>query len=472
MAARHLIGGALVAGDGPERACLSPNDGAVWASGALAMAAQAGPLIDAARAALPAAEALLVPERAAALQALADAMDARADQLAGLITQENGCPSAQAVGLQVSSATGVLRAMADLALRHAFAETRPGLRGGTVHLHKHPVGVIVGIVPWNVPLYLAAAKLGPAIAAGCPIILKPSPENLTSSSVFAQILADLPLPSGMVQLATGDRDLGEALVRHPGVAKVSFTGSTAAGLKVAGACAANLTRCTLELGGKSAGLLLDDVDLEAVQPQLFLACLQNNGQVCGAQSRLLAPRRRFAEIADWLGAMFDGLVLGDARDPATQIGPVATTAQQARVLAMIAQADAAGLDRLGGVVPDPDRPGCLTPALIYRAEDQSAELAREEVFGPVTVLIPYEDEDHAVALANDSAYGLSGSIWTPDTDRAVALARRLRTGTVGINSKKILDFGAPFGGFRMSGIGRELGPEGIDACLETTSILG
>lgn len=470
MNALHLIGGALVAGDGPARACVSPNDAEFWAEGALASAAQAETMVQAAKAALPAAESLPIEARAAALRALADALDANASDLAQTITQENGCPAAQAEALQVGSASALLRSMADLAEAHAFTEIRPGLRGGTVHIHKHPIGMVVGIVPWNVPLFLAAAKLGPAIAAGCPIILKPSPENLISSGKFAQLLADLPLPPGMVQLATGDRDLGEALVSHKGVSKVAFTGSTAAGLKVGQACAANLTRCTLELGGKSAGILLDDVDLEAVRPQLFLASLQNNGQVCGAQSRLLAPRTRFDEIAGWLGALFDDLRLGDARDPSTQIGPVATKAQQARVLSMVERADAAGLTRLGGGALD--RPGCYTPALLYRADDQSAELTREEVFGPVTVLIPYDDEDHAVALANDSAYGLSGSVWTPDIDRAVTLARRLKTGTVGINSKKILDFGAPFGGFRMSGIGRELGPEGINAYLETTSILG
>lgn len=466
----HLIGGNLVAGGGAPRDCLSPNDGKVWASGTLASAAQADALVQTARAALPHAEALPVAARAAALRHLADALDAEAPELAQTITQENGCPAAQAQALQVGSASGLLRAMADLAEQHVFAETRPGLRGGTVHLHRHPIGVVVGIVPWNVPLFLAAAKLGPAVAAGCPIILKPSPENLMSSGRLAQLLADLPLPPGMVQLATGDRDLGEALVSHPHVSKVAFTGSTAAGIKVGAACAANLTRCTLELGGKSAGIFLDDVDLEAVRPQLFLACLQNNGQVCGAQSRLLVPRARLEEISDWLGAMFDGLALGDGRDGDTQIGPVATPAQQRRVMDMIARADEAGLTRLGGVTPD--RAGCYTPALLYRADDQSSELTREEVFGPVTVLIPYDDDAHAVALSNDSPYGLSGSIWTPDTDRALALARRLRTGTVGLNSKKILDFGAPFGGFRLSGVGRELGPEGINAYLETTSILG
>lgn len=469
MPALHLIGGALVQGDGRVRDCISPNDREIWARGTLVSAASADKLVQTAKAALPAAEALSTEARAKALRHLADALDAHAQELAQTITQENGCPAAQAVGLQVSSASGVLRAMADMAEDHTFASTRPGLRGGTVHLQKHPIGVVVGIVPWNVPLFLAAAKLGPAIAAGCPIILKPSPENLTSAGQFASALAELPLPEGMVQLATGDRDLGAALVSHPDVAKVAFTGSTAAGLTVGAACAANLTRCTLELGGKSAGILLDDVDLDAVRPQLFLACLQNNGQVCGAQSRLLAPRNRIDEISDWLGALYDGLQLGDARDPSTEIGPVATQAQQQRVQGMIERADAAGLLRLGGVSLDAQ--GCYAPAVIYRSEDQSAELTREEVFGPVTVLIPYDSEDHAVALSNDSAYGLSGSVWTPDTARAIAFARRLKTGTVGVNSKKILDFGAPFGGYRMSGIGRELGPEGIDAYLETTAVL-
>lgn len=423
-----------------------------------------------ASAAAPAIAALPVGARASALRWIADQLDAIQDPLAAAITSENGCPADQAVALQVLSASGLLRACADIAEHHPFTQHRPGLRGGEVLIQKHPVGTAAGIVPWNVPVFLACMKLGPALSAGCPIILKPSPENLLSIGLFAAILARAPLPEGAVQLLTGGRELGRALVAHPGVAKVSFTGSTQAGRAVGAACAQRLARFTLELGGKSAAILLDDFDFAASREQLFLAMLQNNGQVCGAQSRVLVPASRLDAFTEDLAGLFEALTVDDPRKAGTDIGPVATLAQRDKVQGFIERAVRDGAAPIATARVRQEGGAYAQPTL-FLVRDANLEIAREEVFGPVTVIIPYRDEAEAVTLANNSVYGLSGSVWSTDVERAIGLGRKLRTGSVGINSKKILDFGSPFGGFRDSGLGRELGPEGIEAYLETSAIL-
>ena len=422
-------------------------------------------------AAVPAAAATTVAERATALRRLADALDRDGAALAALCVAEIGTPCAQARALHVGSAVGCLRAYAELAERHRFVDVRPAARGGTVEVRRAPVGVAVGIVPWNVPIYLACQKLGAAVAAGCPLVLKPSPENIGAMTRFDALLDDLPLPPGMLQAVIGDADVGRALVADPRVAKISFTGSTAAGRAVAMVCAERSARITLELGGKSAAILLDDFDPDdaGTMRELFLAMLQNNGQVCGAQSRVLVPQHHAARFTAALAALVDGLQVDRPTDPATDIGPLATAAHVARVQTMIDRALAGSVHLIAGGHPVPD--GRFVAPRLFAVDDAGIEIARDEVFGPVVTVLTYRDEADAIALANDSPYGLSGSVWSVDPDRAVAVARGLRTGTVGINSKRILDFAAPFGGWRASGIGRELGPEGIDAYLETTAIL-
>ena len=472
MKIEHLCGGELVTGQGEVVECISPHDGSVWNEGSTVGIDAVEKVVAAANAAMPAAAATTVEERAAALRMLADLLEDEQDFLAETITLENGCPSAQSKSLQVLSAAALLRAQEHLTEIHVFREKRNGMRGGDVFIHKHPVGVSVGIVPWNVPIFLSCMKLGQAIAAGCPVILKPSPENITSMARFANIAARLPLPAGMVSVLNGGRELGAALVAHPAVAKVSFTGSTRAGIEVAQSCAARLARCTLELGGKSAGILLDDFELDAFEAPLFKAMLQNNGQVCGAQTRILVPRSRLGDLTEQLSDFFNKLKVGPGKQVETQIGPVATKSQQSRVLGCVRRAKQEGAIYLGGAsYADAPEGACFAPAALFRCDDPNLTLVREEVFGPVIALIPYENEDQAILLANDNDYGLSGSVWSPDRDRAKKVAERLRTGTVGINTSNILDFGAPFGGFRRSGIGRELGPEGIDAYLETSATL-
>jgi acyl-CoA reductase-like NAD-dependent aldehyde dehydrogenase len=431
----------------------------------LADASGAAAIVDAVLAAAPVVPPL--EQRCAALRRLADSLEADAPALAAAVTLENGCPARQAQALQVHSAVGLLRAMAAIGENFAFAETRPAARGGSVRVELAPVGLALGIVPWNVPLFLACAKIASSLIAGCPLLLKPSPENAPSMQRFSGHLARLDLPAGMLNVAIGGRELGATLVDDARIAKVSFTGSTAAGRGVAEACARRLARCTLELGGKSAAVLLDDVELPAVREQLFLAMLQNNGQVCGAQSRVLLPRSRFGELRDALKELFEALQAGDPRDESTDVGPLSGPARAARIRELCGAAP--GVASVAGSACE-ETPAMVAPQL-FELRDASSPLWREELFAPVVVIAPYDNEDEAVALANDSPYGLAGSVWSPDTARAAALAGRLRTGTVAINSKKILDFAAPFGGWGQSGMGREFGPEGIREYLESRVVL-
>jgi len=470
---RCFAAGRWLESTGPASIVASPLDGEPSVRLVEAGPTEVDAAVDAARRALGETEALSVATRACVLRSIAGELAARAAELADTIVVETGCPVRQAEAMQVGSAVALLHAYATLVERHVFEEVRPGMRGGRVIVGKRPIGASLGIVPWNVPLFLACMKLGPALAAGCPLVLKPSPENARSADVLAEILARQDLPAGAVAVLTGGRELGRALVEDRRIGKVSFTGSTAAGKWIASSCAARLCRCTLELGGKSAAILLDDFDLAAHLDDLLPAMLQNNGQVCGAQTRVLVPTRCFAAWTRAIANRFDALVVGDPRDHATDIGPLATAPQVARIHDVVASAVAAGARSATERRAPADVPRAgnyVVPTLLVDVHPEMRAV-REEMFGPVVVALPYESEADAVALANDSPYGLSGSVWSADAERATAVARGLRTGTVGINSRKILDFGSPFGGLRESGMGRELGPEGIDAYLDTTSIL-
>jgi acyl-CoA reductase-like NAD-dependent aldehyde dehydrogenase len=471
--ARCFAAGRWIATTGVTTIVRSPLDGEPGVRLIEPGAAEIDTALDGARGARHGIAALGAGARAAILRSIAGELALHARELAEAIVVETGCPIRQAEAMQVGSAVALLHAYATLAENHAFKDVRAGMRGGRVLIEKHPVGACLGIVPWNVPLFLACMKLGPALAAGCPIVIKPSPENARSMDAFADILAHQDLPAGAVAVLTGGRELGQTLVLDRRIDKVSFTGSTAAGKWIGSSCAARLARCTLELGGKSAAILLDDFEPGTMLDDLMPAMLQNNGQVCGAQTRVLVPARHFDAWTRAIAERFDALVVGDPREHATDIGPLATAPQVARVDETVAAAAAAGaraVTKRRAVTGVPRAGNYVAPVLLVDVRPDMA-VVREEVFGPVIVALPYDSEAEAVALANDSPYGLSGSVWSADPDRATALARGLRTGTVGINSRKILDFGSPFGGMRDSGIGRELGPEGIDAYLETTSII-
>ncbi len=410
--------------------------------------------------------------RIAAIRRLADIYDQRRAEMAGVITAEIGAPITFAQRAQVGLPAMMMRAFCDLAERHTWKETRRGFFGADVHVHKEPVGVVAAIVPWNMPQFLIATKLVPALLAGCAVLLKPAPESPLDAMLLGEMLDEIGLPPGLVSILPGGSSVGELLASHPGVDKVSFTGSTAAGRAVAAACAVNLTKVSLELGGKSAAIILDDAAPEAVATGVRSASLSNSGQICNALTRLLVPRHDHDEYVDALAAEMTTLRVGDPSDPATQLGPLVSRRQQTRVrdYIRIGQDEGARLVTGGTEMPDGlDRGWYVAPTLFASAAN-SMRIAREEIFGPVITVIPYRDEDDAVAIANDSDYGLAGSVWAADTDRALSIAGRVRSGTVGINQGYTMDPFAPFGGVKGSGYGRELGPEGIESYLETKSI--
>ncbi|MCK8645882.1 aldehyde dehydrogenase [Mycobacterium colombiense] len=430
--------------------------------------------IAAARAALTAAPwAHSEPaERIAAIRRLADIYDRRRPEMADTITAEIGAPTSFAQRAQVGLPAFMIRAFCDLAERHQWQEARPGFFGSDILVHKEPVGVVAAIVPWNMPQFLIVTKLVPALLAGCTVVLKPAPESPLDALLLGEMLDEAGLPPGVVSVLPGDAALGASLVAHRGVDKVSFTGSTTAGRAVAAACAANLTKVSLELGGKSAALVLDDAAPDKVAAGVRSASLSNSGQICNALTRVLVPQARHDEYVDALAAEMSGLRVGDPGDPQTQLGPLVSRRQQQRVrdYIRIGQDEGARLVVGGADMPDGLDRGWYVKPTLFAGADNAMRIAREEIFGPVITVIPYRDEEQAVEIANDSDYGLAGSVWGNDTDRALALATRIHTGTLGINQGYTMDPFAPFGGVKGSGYGRELGPEGLDGYLETKSI--
>jgi betaine-aldehyde dehydrogenase len=412
---------------------------------------------------------LSASERADLMGKLQGALQSRAGDLATTITAEMGSPITFSHMGQVLAANLVLAYYAKLAREYPFEEVRPGMLGPAI-VRQEPVGVVAGIVPWNVPLFVTMLKLAPALASGSTIVLKPAPETPLDSYLLAAALEEAGIPKGVVSILPAGREVGEYLVTHDGIDKVAFTGSTAAGKQIAALCGARLRRVTLELGGKSAAILLDDVDLAAALPTLLPACIMNNGQACVAQTRILAPRSRYAEVVDAFAAAFAALKVGDPMDPTTAIGPLVAERQRARVEGYLE----AGRREGARVVVGGGRPAGLAkgwfvePTLFADVKNQMT-IAREEIFGPVLSLIAYDGDEEAVRIANDSDYGLSGSVWSASLERGLGVARRVRTGNYGVNGFG-MEFSAPFGGFKQSGIGRELGPEGLRAYLEPKTI--
>jgi len=372
---------------------------------------------------------------------------------------------------QIGATAMALDAFLGVAGDYPWEERRVGSFGSPVVVRREPAGVVGVITPWNVPHFVTLAKLVPALLAGCTVVLKPAPEAPASGLVLGEILDQAGLPEGVVSVLPAGREVGEHLVTHPGVDKIAFTGSTAAGRRIAALCGNDLRRVTLELGGKSAAIVLDDADPGEVAQGLQMASLMNSGQACIAQSRILAPRSRYAEVVDAIAAMIDGLTVGDPLDMANYIGPMVARRQQERVGSYIELGEREGARRVvgGPGMPDGLDTGWYVRPTLFADVDNGMRIAREEIFGPVLCVIPYDGEDEAVRIANDSDYGLAGTVWTADVEHGVDVARRVRTGTVGIN-QYLLDFNSPFGGFKSSGIGREFGPEGIDAYVELKSV--
>ncbi len=412
-------------------------------------------------------------ERAKLVGRLSEAIKSRSAEIAHTIARENGAPIQSAEGTQSIAATMVLDTYADIGSSIQLEETRAGALGQHVTVRQLPVGVCAAVLPWNVPLYIAAMKLGPALVAGCTVVLKPAPETPLDPYLLGDAIEESGLPPGVINIVTADREASEYLVSHPGIDKVSFTGSTATGARIAEICGSQIKRCTLELGGKSAAVLLDDFDIGSSAETLLNAGLFNNGQACAAQTRLLIPRGRYSEIVEALGTAVSAMKVGDNLDPETQIGPLVAERQRDRALALMERAkDAGARPVVGGGRPSHLPRGWFVEPTLLADVDNQMEIAQTEVFGPVLVAIPYESEDDAVRIANDSSYGLGGGVWSPDTERAHLVASRLRTGSVTLNHAFLLDFRSPFGGFKLSGLGRELGPEGVAPYVEYQSIIG
>jgi aldehyde dehydrogenase (NAD+) len=428
--------------------------------------------VKAAEAALTGPYSELTPDdRADLIGRLSQAIQARSQEIADTITAEMGSPSSWSLMGQVLSSSMVFEGWAELTRTFPFEELRPGLLGPTL-VRKEPVGVAAGIIPWNVPLFIVALKLGASLAAGAPMVLKPSPETPLDSYILGEILDEIELPKGMVSILPAGREIGEYLVRHPGIDKVSFTGSTAAGRKVGAACGELLKKFTLELGGKSAAIVLEDADLATAVPMLMPNAFMNNGEACVAQTRVLAPQSRYGDVVEALAEAVKGTTVGDPADPSIAVGPLVAERQRTRVLGYIekGRSEGAKLAVGGGQPAHLDRGWFVEPTLFVDV-DNTMTIAREEIFGPVLSVIPYNDEAEAVRIANDSDYGLSGSVWTADVEHGIDVARRVRTGTYGVNAFGTLDPKNPFGGYKASGIGRELGPEGLSEFTETKSIV-
>jgi aldehyde dehydrogenase (NAD+) len=407
-------------------------------------------------------------DRAQLLERLADALEARGEETAHRVSMQNGMPITIALQLEAVFPGVVARYYAGLIRSVELEEERAGVLGGRIRVGRKPVGVIAAIVPWNYPQTLAMFKLAPAIAMGCTLVMKPSPETVLDSLLLAEAAEEAGVPAGVLNIVPAGREVGAYLVAHPGVDKVAFTGSTVAGRKIAEVCGALLRPVSLELGGKSAAIVLEDADLSQAGEALFGATLLNNGQTCYLGTRVLAPRSRYDEVVETIAAIASSMPVGDALDPATMIGPMASSRHRDRVEGYIrtAREEGARLVTGGG---RPEGRGWFVEPTVFADVSNDQTIAREEVFGPVLSIIPYDGEEDAIRIANDSEYGLGGSVWTTDTEHGTDVARRVQTGTIGVN-QYLPDPAAPFGGVKGSGLGRELGPEGLVAYQQLQSI--
>lgn len=411
-------------------------------------------------------------ERGAIIRKAAAYLTENAEAIAWTITSEMGSPITQSRTVQVPRAVQILEYFAGLADTYPWTERRATYdafnAGSDIVVEREPVGVVAAIVPWNGPLIVASMKLAPALMAGCTVVLKPSEDAAMSFKAFAEAFEHAGLPAGVLNVVPADRVVGEYLVTHPGVDKVSITGSTAAGKRIASLCGGMMRPFTGELGGKGVALLMEDVDVSSVLEGLTFPMTLISGQACNAPSRILLPRSRFAELSEALAERITQLPFGDPREDATFMGPLSCQRQRDRVKGYIDLGIKEGArTMIGGGTPE--NKGWYVQPTLFSGVDNRMRIAQEEIFGPVWCLIAYDTVDDAVRIANDSDYGLESSIWTTNASEAVKVARRIRCGTVGINSHN-LDMAAPFGGKKASGIGRECGIEGIADYTEIKAI--
>lgn len=407
-------------------------------------------------------------ERARYLQLISDRLNMRKDEIAALIASEVGMPLPLATAVQAGMPAAVMASYAKLLGEFKFEE-----QIGNAAVVKEPVGVVGCITPWNFPLHQVVCKIAPALAAGCTIVLKPSEVAPLTAFILAEICEDVGLPAGVFNLVTGYGPVvGEAIASHPGVDMVSFTGSTRAGKCVSELAAKTVKRVSLELGGKSANIILDDADFEKAVKSGVNSCYFNSGQTCSALTRMLVPRSRYDEAVEIAKKTTEGFTVGDPREGKAKLGPLVSATQRERVINYIKKGIEEGATVVtgGADMPEGVTKGYFVRPTVFANVNNQMTIAQEEIFGPVLSIIPYEDEDDAVRIANDTIYGLAGGVWSGDAERAKRVARRLRTGQVEINGGRFNPM-APFGGYKQSGHGRELGKYGLEEYLEVKAML-
>jgi aldehyde dehydrogenase (NAD+) len=470
---RFFMAGEWVAPSSDERIdVITPSTEDVYLSVAAAQAADMNRAIAAARHAFDHGpwRRMSPAERAVYVRALGDAIEQHRDTVAGIWTSEMGVVRTGAMGA-IEMAIYAYRQNADLGESFEFEERHTPMWGGSVALLvREPAGVVGAIVPWNAPPVSIAYKLAPALIAGCTVILKASPEAPASAYYVAQLAEKIGLPAGVLNVVTADREVSELLVRHPQVDKITFTGSSEAGRKIASICGDRMARCTLELGGKSAALVLDDYDVDSFADSLAEAAPFNTGQVCCSITRVVVNRSRHDALVDALADRFRQVKVGDPFAADTMMGPLAMRRQRDRVESYIEIGKSEARLATGGGRPHGLNRGFFIEPTVFAGVDNSARIAREEIFGPVISVIPADSEEQALAIANDTPFGLNASVYTNDVDRAYTLGRELLSGTVGQNGVRG-DATIAFGGFKQSGLGREGGKEGLLPFLETKTLI-
>ena len=466
---KFYIGGQWVAPSTPETIDVHrAGDGAVMGKVPAGAAKDIEAAVSAARDALPGWSALPVAQRAEFLQKVSDGLKARAEELAKTIAQEVGMPIKMSARIQAGLPIANFANYARIAREFKFEE-----RVGNSVVVREPVGVVGAITPWNYPLHQIALKVAPALAAGCTVVLKPSEVAPFNAFILAEVMHAAGLPKGVFNLVTGfGPTVGEALVGHPMVDMISFTGSTRAGKRISEVAAQTVKRLALELGGKSASVILDDADLASAVKSTVGGCYLNSGQTCTALTRMLVPESKYEEAAKVAAEVAKGFTLGDPLSEATRLGPLSSAMQLERVRAYIRKGIAEGAELLAGGADAPEgvpAGGYYVKPTVFGKVKPGSTIEQEEIFGPVLSIITYKDEEDAIRIANDTPYGLAGAVWSKDDARAQRVARRIRAGQVDVNGGAF-NMNAPFGGFKQSGHGREAGVYGLEEFLEYKSL--
>lgn len=453
MAYKLLIDGALAEGAGTLDV-VDPATGHVFATCARADRAQLDAAVAAAKRAFPTWSTLKHGERRQYIERLADAMEARQEEFCNLLTREQGKPTPQAQ-FEIGGSIAALRYFAGIEMTPQMIRETDDEK---IFEQRSPLGVVAAITPWNFPVILLMLKLAPALAVGNTMVAKPAPSTPLTTALLGELAADI-LPPGVLNIIIDANDLGAALTDHPDVAKVSFTGSTETGKRVMASAAGTLKRLTLELGGNDAAIVLDDADVKAVAPRIFNAAMINAGQVCLAVKRVYAPRAMMDELCEEFGRLCRETVVDDGLNQGAQIGPLQNRQQYEKVLDLIEDAKRLGTV-VGGGEPM-ERDGYFIAPTVIRDLPDDARLVREEQFGPVFPVLPYDTLDEVIARTNDSEFGLGGTVWTSNVERGEEVAMRVQSGTVWVNKHLDMPFDIPFGGAKQSGIGREQGIDGI-----------